>query len=87
MAKVICAFRFAEGGENLGDAIDDAIFGSGIGLSQQGFEFGEDLFDGIEVGGIGRQEDKPRTGMADCGSDGVALMAAQIVDDHDVAGL
>ena len=29
--------------------------GSGSGFAQEGFELGEGLFDGIEVGGVGRQ--------------------------------
>ena len=34
------------------------------------FQFGEDLFDGVEVGGIGRQEQKPGSASPD----GAALL-------------
>src|ERR1019366_5731134 len=32
------------------------------------FQFGEDLFDGVEVWGIGRQEQKPGPDSPDCGA-------------------
>jgi hypothetical protein len=38
------------------------------------------------VGAIGWQEDKPGAGGADGGSDGVALVRAEIVHDDNVAG-
>jgi hypothetical protein len=36
-------------GEGFGDCCDEGFDGSGGGLSQQGFEFSEELFDGVEV--------------------------------------
>jgi hypothetical protein len=49
------------------------------------FHLGEDLFDGIEIGALGRQEEQPRADAADCGSDGLGLVAAKIVHDDDVS--
>ena len=57
------------------------------GLSEQGFKLGEHLLDGIEIGTIGRQEEKPRADSTDGPAHGMALVAAEIVHDDDVAGL
>ncbi len=46
----------ADGGEGRGEAVD----GSGSGLAEEMFEFGEDLFDRVEVQRIGRQEQQMR---------------------------
>jgi len=51
------------------------------------FQFGEDLFDGVEVWGIGRQEQKPGSGSPDGAAHGLALVAAEIIEDDDVARL
>src|ERR1700690_1040278 len=61
--------------------------GSGSDLSQQGFELGEDLLDRIEVGRVFRKEDKARPDIADRLPHGLSLVRAEIVEDHDVAGL
>jgi len=61
--------------------------GSGIGLARESFEFGEDLLDGIEIGTIGRQEEEARAGGANGRSDCLSLVTAEIVHDHDIAGL
>jgi hypothetical protein len=49
------------------------------------FELGEDLFDGIEVGAVGRQEDEVGAFGSDDGASGVAFVAAEIVQDDDIA--
>ena len=46
---------------------------------------GEHLLDGTEVGRLGRQEHEPGAGSAHGPADGFALVAAEIVDDHDIA--
>jgi hypothetical protein len=50
-------------------------------------QLGEDLLDGVEVGAIGREEKEPCTGGPDRGADGLAFVAAQIVENDDVASL
>ena len=60
--------------------------GSFGGFSHQVLELGEDLFDRIEVGTVGRQEQQPRTDAADRVADGGALVARQVVHDDNVAG-
>jgi hypothetical protein len=39
------------------DAIDQSIEVAFGGFAQQGFKFGEEVFDGVEVGRIGRHKD------------------------------
>src|SRR3977135_2860440 len=51
------------------------------------FQFGKDLFDGVEVWGIGRQEQKPGSGGPDGAAHRLALVATEIVEDDDVARL
>lgn len=51
------------------------------------FDFGEGLFDGIEVGRIGRQEPQTRARGADGLFNGRAFVASQIIHDDDLARL
>lgn len=62
----------------------DRAFG---GLSQESFELRKDLLDGIEVGAVGREEEHPCACSSDGGAHGLSLVATQIIEDHDVAGL
>jgi hypothetical protein len=43
------------------------------------FELGEDLFDGIEIGAVGRQEDEVSAFGSDDGAGGLAFVAAEVV--------
>ena len=49
------------------------------------FELGEELFDRVEVGAVGWQEQQVRAGVANGSSDGFSLVAAEIVEHHNVA--
>ena len=51
------------------------------------FELGEDLFNGVQIGALERQEKKPCPGAANRGAHRIALMAAEIVHDDDVTRL
>lgn len=73
--------------EKAADPAPNTFNGTLFGFAEQDFELCEDLLDRIEVGAIGRQEDKPGAGGADRLADGLALMRAEIVHDDDVAGL
>src|SRR5260370_29572437 len=57
------------------------------GLSEQRFQLGEHLLDRIEVRTVGRQEEKPRADRANGPAHRMALVAAEIVHDDNVAGL
>ena len=69
----------------MADACRGAPDGSFGCFSQQMFELGEDLFDRVEIGAIGRQEEQPCAGSPDRGTNGSALVAAEIIQDDDVA--
>lgn len=48
-------------------------------------ELGEKLLDGIEIGTVGRREEQMGPGLADGAAGGLALVAAEVVEDDDVA--
>src|ERR1022692_3119956 len=87
MAKIICALGIGEGLKRLGDSVADGGVASGLGFAQGGFELCEDHFDGIEVRRVRRQEEQMSSGSADRRAGGFCLVATQIVDNDDVAGL
>ena len=64
----------------------DGFDGEGGSLAQQVLELGEDLFDRVQVRGVFGQEEKLGTGRANELAYGFALVTAEIVHDHDVAG-
>jgi len=51
------------------------------------FDLGEDLFDGVQVGAVGRQEPESGAGGLDGGANGLGLVTSEIVHDDDVAGV
>ena len=55
------------------------------GLSQQMLELGEDLLDGVQVGGVFRQKEELGPSRADELAHGFAPVTAKIVHDDDVA--
>ena len=57
-----------------------------LGVAHPVFDLGEGLLDRIEVRRVRRQEPQPRTGLADRPADGLALVAAEVVEDDEVAG-
>jgi len=73
--------------ENLGAGIGYSFVASRSRLSQQGFELGEDLLDGIEVGRVFGQEDEARADLPDRPPHGLPFMRAEVIEDHDVARL
>lgn len=56
------------------------------GFAEEVLELSEDLFDGVQVRAVGRQEQQPCTGAADGCAHGGFLVARQVVHDDDVAG-
>ena len=65
-------FKLVEG---VGDGPPEVVDGSGGGLSQEGLELGEGLFDWIEVGGIGWQVEQEGAGHFDGFAHAVDLVA------------
>jgi len=74
-------------GEDFAAGVGDRLVASGSRLSQQSFELGEDLLDGVEVGGVFRQEDEAGSDIPDRLAHRLSLVGAEIVEDHDVARL
>ena len=68
------------------DAGADGIEGAFCGLAQQVFELGEDLLDRIEVWGVFWQEEEFGAGGTDGAADGLALVAAEVIQNDDIAG-
>ena len=54
-------------------------------VAQEGFELGEDLFNRVEIGRIGRQEAQRGARLLNGGPHGGTLVAAEIVQDDDIA--
>ena len=72
--------------EQRSDALPDGFDGPFLGFSQQRFEFGEDLFDRVEVRRIGRQEDEPGTSSTDQTAHLAAFVRTKIVHHHNISG-
>ena len=56
------------------------------GFAQEVFELGEDLFDRVQVGRVGGQEQPVRASGFDGVSHRLAFVASQIVEHDDIAG-
>ena len=76
-----------EGIQERANALPSGFDGSLGGLAEQSFELGEELLDRIEIGTVGRQEEQFGADCADGTSNGLSLVASEIVDNDDVAGL
>ena len=57
-----------------------------MGFANDVFELGEDLFDRVEIGAVGRQEEELGTGCADGSSHGLPFVDAWIVEHDNIAG-
>src|SRR6202011_5736369 len=76
VGEVVCALAWAEEVDDLSDPSPGRFDVSGLGLPHQVFEFGEHLFDGIQVRAVGRQEEQMRALGPDRGACGLALVTA-----------
>ena len=85
MTDVVGAFFRGEEVQAAADEIPEGVDGSGLGLPQQFFEFGECHLDWIEIGAVGRQEQEVSAGAGDEARCFIVLMARQIVEDNRVA--
>ena len=85
MGEVVAAFLRFEGVEQRPDPPPGRLNGAFGRVAEQGFEFGEDLFNRVEVGGVRRQEAQRGPHPLDGRPHGGTLMAAQIVHNDDIA--
>ncbi len=86
MGEVMAAFGGAEAVEQGADPLPRRLNGPFGRVPQQRFELGEDLFNRVEIRGVGRQEAQRGPHPFDGGAHGRTLVAAQIVHDDDSAG-
>ena len=80
----MCALRRGEGVEHLANLFPEGVDGARGGLAKQRFEFGEELFDGVQVGRIRRQIEQRCLRRSDGFFHPGDLVAAEIIEDHDV---
>ena len=73
------------GFEDATDGGPQSFDGSLGGFAQERFELGEGHLDRVEIGAVGRQEEKLGAGGFDAFADPRALVAGEIVHDDDIA--
>ena len=85
MADIVGTFRRGEGSQGWPDRRPQAGHRARGDRPQARFEFGKDLFDGIEVGAVGGQVEQLRPSRLDCVTNPSHFMTGQIVHDDRVA--
>ena len=65
----------------------DRVDGSGGSFAEQVLELGKDLFDRVEVGRVFWQKEELGAHRTDELTNRFALVAAQVVEDHHIAGI
>jgi hypothetical protein len=63
----------------------DIFDAAGIGLAQQGLDLGEYLLDRVQIRAVSGQEQQQRTRSTNGRADRLALMAAEVIHDDDIA--
>jgi hypothetical protein len=94
MRYVVLAFGRRDGVEHLADGLPQGLAAACCGFAQVCLQLAEGLLDRVEIGGVRRQVADAGTAgldrLADTGDPrsgrGQALVAAEIVEDDDVAG-
>lgn len=85
MIEEVPAFVWGEVWDEFADAVPEAFNGSFGVLSQMGLEFGEGLFDRVEVRRVRRQIAQHGSRLFDEAAHLFALVRTEIVHDDDVA--
>lgn len=75
-----------EGIEQLSHPFPCCLDGSFFGFSDEGLELGEHHLDRIEIRAVGRQEEEVSANISNGGPGIGCLVAAQVVEDDDIAG-
>ena len=83
----MCALCGRNRVEDLADFLPEGVDIARGSLPKQRFEFGEELFDGVQVGGIRRQIEQRGLHRRDGFFHSSHLVAAEVIEDHDVPGL
>lgn len=83
----MAAFVGREEAERDRDEGVDLIEAPRPGRPEESFQFGEGLFDRVEVGTVRGQKPELRADAFDGGADLGLLVDCEVIEDHDVAGL
>ena len=87
VSEVVDAFGGGDLVDCDADSVPQGVDGSPRHFAQCVFDLGEDLFDGVHVGAVGRQELLFRRGGLDGWADAGDLVRGEIVHDDEVARL
>jgi len=87
MFEIGGTFLWGELAQGARDLVPQLCSSARCGLAQGRFELGEDLFDWVEIGAIGRQIEQICALGFDGLSDARDLVGGQIVHDDDISGL
>ena len=85
--EVVGGFGWSQGVAEIADGFPQSVDSPLCGLSRKGLEFGESILDRIEVRAIGGKKAQLGTGSFEHGLYRQALVAGEVVHDHDVARL
>ena len=85
MGEVMVTFSWAEAVQQRPDPLPRRLNGPFSRVTQQRFELGEDLFNRIEIGGVGGEEPQRGPHPLNGRPHGRTLVAAQIVHNDDIA--
>src|SRR3954463_5574302 len=84
--KEVAAFCWREEIGDAADGLPQALDGALRGFAQQRLVFGESLLDRVQIGAVGRQIDELRPSDGDRLGNAGDFMAAQIIEQDNVAG-
>lgn len=84
--EAVAALVWGEAGEGVPDGVPEVRHGAGGCGAQLCFQLGENLFDWVELGAVGRRVEQPRAGRLDLLADVADLVSLQVVEDRSVAG-
>ena len=73
--------------ECFGDRRIEGVCGSGFEVAKNLLEFGPRLFDGIQIGGVGRKVEQFCLALFDALPDTIDFVRAEIIHDQHIAGL
>ena len=85
MTEKVSAFGWREAWDEIAERFPECADGSQRLGAEQCFEFGESLFDRVEVGTVGRQIEQTCAGTLDRLANAGDLVRAEPVHDHDIA--
>ena len=85
MTEKVGTFGWCEAWDQVAERFPECADGSQCPGAEQCFEFGESLFDRVQVGTVGRQIEQACAGTLDCLTNAGNLVRAEPVHDHDIA--